>query len=394
MAVVAIIPLPEPGHINPTIRLARELRERGHDVKFVSAPAAATLFRQRGLPTVIASERPWVEPWEIDFSVDLTPDVALVESTFPYLGMWAWRLGWNIINLSVLFPRGYEASVPPLGTRLLPSATAEGKRLLREAWAAERRANTERRMLGVRRLADRIGFPAHLLDERSALGVTLRFPELALVPEVLDFPRAANPMTAYAGPCVELMRTEPEFDFTQLTNGKKLVYCSVGTQVKRYPSLPGRLSTLVEAARRLPDLQVVIATGIELLEAHLSAPLPSNVVLLRNAPQLAMLQRAAVMLTHGGINAINEALCCGVPLIVLPFDIDQPGNAARIEYHGLGKCLPWEEATPDVMANAIRCMIENGAINDRVRAMSGRLRSMLEEPGPALAFEQCWARCR
>ena len=52
------------------------------------------------------------------------------------------------------------------------------------------------------------------------------------------------------------------------------------------------------------------------------------------APQLELLDKAAMLITHAGVNTVLEALCRGVPMVALPRNADQPGNAARIEYAG------------------------------------------------------------
>jgi len=54
------------------------------------------------------------------------------------------------------------------------------------------------------------------------------------------------------------------------------------------------------------------------------------------APQLAMLSRASVMITNGGLGTIKECIWSCVPMIVLPCSFDQPGNAARVVYHRIG----------------------------------------------------------
>lgn len=54
------------------------------------------------------------------------------------------------------------------------------------------------------------------------------------------------------------------------------------------------------------------------------------------APQLSILDKADLVITHGGHATIKECIKFAVPMIVLPCSYDQRGNAARIEYHRLG----------------------------------------------------------
>jgi zeaxanthin glucosyltransferase len=53
--------------------------------------------------------------------------------------------------------------------------------------------------------------------------------------------------------------------------------------------------------------------------------------------QRAALQHARLFITHAGLNSALEALECGTPMLALPLAFDQPGVAARIEWHGVGR---------------------------------------------------------
>lgn len=64
---------------------------------------------------------------------------------------------------------------------------------------------------------------------------------------------------------------------------------------------------------------------------------PNNAIVVNNAPQLELLKKASVCITHGGFNTVLEALTQGVPQIAIPVTNDQPGVAARIEYKKTGK---------------------------------------------------------
>ncbi|MFQ6155793.1 glycosyltransferase [Micrococcus luteus] len=65
-------------------------------------------------------------------------------------------------------------------------------------------------------------------------------------------------------------------------------------------------------------------------------PLPPNVRAERFVPHSAVLSRAAVAVTHGGMGATQKALAAGVPVVVVPFGRDQLEVAARVAHAGAG----------------------------------------------------------
>jgi zeaxanthin glucosyltransferase len=387
MASIAIVPLPEPGHINPTTCFSRQLTELGHQVTYVATEEHAELFRARSLSVRFGRPRSHMDISQIGFDIDFKPDVALVDSTIPYISLWAWEQGWPVVHLSILFPRRYDPLVPPLGSHLLPSSEEQGRARIQAAWNAEHEANVNRRSRHVGARAQAAGLGPEWVDERAALGAFLRFPELVLGAEELDFTRSQKDDLFYAGPTVDLSRAEPPYPFERLPEGRRMIYCSFGSQLHRYARLEERFQLLIQAARQLADVHFVIAAGSEY-----SGEVPPNVSVVPHAPQLAMLRRATLMVSHGGINSIHEALCMGVPLLVLPFDLDQPGNAARVEYRGFGRRLPWEQASPASVCEALRSLLDDEATARRVRALSHVLRAAMEEGRAAKAFAQCWAR--
>lgn len=60
--------------------------------------------------------------------------------------------------------------------------------------------------------------------------------------------------------------------------------------------------------------------------------LPSNAVVVQEAPQLKLLGKAALCVSHAGLNTVLEALTAGVPQVAIPVAYDQFGVAARIKF--------------------------------------------------------------
>jgi MGT family glycosyltransferase len=84
--------------------------------------------------------------------------------------------------------------------------------------------------------------------------------------------------------------------------------------------------------------KVVLAIGKRTNIAALGT-VPGNFIVKEFVPQLELLQRAALLVTHGGMNSVSEALYYGVPLLVIPQTADQFMVGQRIQQLGTGKTI-------------------------------------------------------
>lgn len=68
-------------------------------------------------------------------------------------------------------------------------------------------------------------------------------------------------------------------------------------------------------------------------------PLPDGIAAFEYAPYGQILPRAAAIVHQGGVGTTGQSLLAGVPMLVVPFNHDQPDNAARIVRLGVGRTL-------------------------------------------------------
>jgi zeaxanthin glucosyltransferase len=160
---------------------------------------------------------------------------------------------------------------------------------------------------------------------------------LVLCPDALEFSHAREkPNRYHIEPSIDFQRQElHSFPWEALDRSKPLIYCSLGSESHLYKQSFRIFSAIIEAMRTKPDWQLLLAIGPYLKMDDLP-PLPTNVLVVNWAPQLQILQRAAMMITHGGLGSVKECIFLGVPMIVFPCRWDQPTNAARVVAHGLG----------------------------------------------------------
>jgi UDP:flavonoid glycosyltransferase YjiC (YdhE family) len=179
-----------------------------------------------------------------------------------------------------------------------------------------------------------------ILEDVFPRGTLHTLRELILCPADFELPGKSwesEPEVYYVEPTVDLeRRAEGAFPWEELDPARRLVYVSLGSQSHRAGA--ERVKAFLHAAAagfaERPDWQVVISTGGLLEPGEIATS--SGGIVTGWAPQLDLLDRAAVMVTHGGMGTVKECIVRGVPMVVFPIDHDQPDNARRVVHHNLG----------------------------------------------------------
>jgi MGT family glycosyltransferase len=86
---------------------------------------------------------------------------------------------------------------------------------------------------------------------------------------------------------------------------------------------------------------------------------PEHIILRNYVPQLEILKQADVIISHGGLNSVSEALYYGVPVIAIPLSNDQPAVAKRVTELGAGIELKMEEVTPDLLSQTVYTVLSD-----------------------------------
>jgi UDP:flavonoid glycosyltransferase YjiC (YdhE family) len=126
---------------------------------------------------------------------------------------------------------------------------------------------------------------------------------------------------------------------------------------------------VIKAVSDKPNYDLILAVGRNLpLDGF--EPTPDNVYLFHQVPQLDLLKRADAVLTHGGINTINECILLGVPLVVYSDGFfDRNGCAARVAYHSLGLRGDFRRDTAAEIAHNIDQVLHNPQYKASVERM-------------------------
>ncbi len=191
-------------------------------------------------------------------------------------------------------------------------------------------------------------------------GYRLVAPELVMAPREFDFVQLSQTGARfYMGSCVAEARQDDPLPIAELTDDGPLLYCSLGTYSKAYPHAEKLFRATIEAISALPGWRAVIQVG-NVAPVESFGPVRDGIIITRTVPQLKILECATVFITHGGFSSVRESIYFGVPMLVLPCWLDQPGNAARVVYHGAGLRADIQKVSTDEIRHAITELTQNG----------------------------------
>ena len=378
MSRTLFVVLAEKGHVHPFIGPAQELARRGHEVGFYApcdlreplgragfagervfggeGPRPPETNRGQAFAELVGDRarlRAWISAMLVDtVPVEVERLAAVVRAFRP--------------NVIVADPMAYaapivaaRAGVPWAGVSTSLNAVVP------DGWTSELIATT--RTLPRAELFASYGLTDLAFRVSDCLSPYLNtaFTTSALigreVPGVL-LAGASLPLAARGdeGPALDL-------------DGRPLVLMSLGSQIYHQP----RMFEVVAEASRGQPWQLVLGMG----ELAQSRPAPPHVHVVAYAPQLALLPRTCVLVTHGGANSVMEALAHGVPLLVSPICNDQPHNARFVAGAGAGLVCDLQVAEVAEVRERLSTLCADGA----ARAVARRIAHSYRAAGGATA---------
>lgn len=394
-------------YLNASYYLAKQLRQAGHHVTYLSSFDCREAVERQGFdfvhlaqeaaqrndPEKLALERMprtqrylnigqqrkvarrsaafWLSSTELSETLArLQPDLLLIDEELPEHIVVASRLAIPVRLVQMLLGTRQFDGVPPAESALVPQKDGGNSAEIKRAWQTllrKRRiayqlaplyfGGNDRRTV-VRKLAEQVGYDVANLETDNWTPLTHRhLKTLAFIAPSFEFPCAPPARVNYVGPLIDVQRLENVRDpayqafLGALDGSKKLIFASVGTF---FQADAGFLQRIVDAVSPRDDWQLVLSVG-KSVAAERFDPLPKNVHVFSHVPQIDLLKRTDLLLTHGGIATANEAILLGVPMIVYSGGkMDQDGTAARVAYHEIGLVGQRSDS-----AETIRRTIEN-----------------------------------
>jgi MGT family glycosyltransferase len=174
----------------------------------------------------------------------------------------------------------------------------------------------------------------------------------------------------FVGPSLESEARGGAGDFPlERLEGGRTLYISLGTVFNDWPDF---YRTCFTAFGDSP-WQVVLSAGKAASQETLGAA-PGNFVVRASVPQLEVLARTSVFVTHGGMNSTMEALHDGVPLVVIPQMAEQAVTAARVAELGLGLALDRASVTATSLREAVERVAHEPSFRERAQRMQQEVR--------------------
>ncbi|MGV0746218.1 macrolide family glycosyltransferase [Mycolicibacterium sp. XJ870] len=357
------------GHINPTLGIVAELVRRGHRVTYW----APRMFGDRIAETGARFE-PVVSTWEqldggppqmhgkeliraMGLLLDETaavvpilaetppPDLVLHDGTLAWWGrILAHRWGVPAVEIWPNFVSNRHwsmnayAKINPVSPRFLWQMFRIGRYL---------------RSQGITEIGD-------FLQGRSAAA------RLVTLPRAFQYAGDTFDGWHFVGPC--LTERALHADWSPPATGRPVLLVSLGTA---YNARPEFYRMIIESAVNRP-WHVVLAIGDQVDPGGLG-PIPDNVEVHEQVPQLAVLRHAQAFVTHGGMGSTMESIYQRVPLVAVPQMAEQRANADRIAGLGLGFALDPEHLNADAIWTAVTAAADDAGLRDRLAQMRAEM---------------------
>src|SRR5258707_408505 len=374
MAPLVYFSFPAHGHINPTLPVVRELVRRGQDVVYFSTAQFRQTIANTGaefreycpqLRMPIQGPGPFgrvsttvetlldfscaVLEYHLDEVRELRPTHIAHDSFAP----WG-RFVAQLLQLPTIVSNPSILINPEIDARYGPKTQAPDPRMT-PAWYAELQSRCHASLLPYK-LPER-PTPEQLLQTYGDLNLVYTSREFQPFAETFD-----ETHFQFVGPCFN-----PCPNGCDLPDTRPLVYISFGTV---YGNQPQFFQTCMNELADAP-WQVVMATGGSLP----TADVPPNFDVRASVPQIEILRRAVVFITHAGMNSVQEALYHGVPMVTAPQAADQFWISARTAELGAGLMLDQDE--PGSIRKAVSTILSDSSY----AVAAGRMGQTLRQAG-------------
>ncbi|MCU1259219.1 MAG: glycosyl transferase [Bryobacterales bacterium] len=388
------------GDVYPNIAIGKALRERGHRVRFIANSYFETPVAKAGLEFISsgsaedarkAAEDP--DTWKRGKGIRKLFARAADAIPATYELIREQYVPGETIVVATFLAFGARVANEKLG---IPLATVHPETVLLRSRNEQPGVNVPDRLLpllrplrqGLLSILDRHVFDPLVLPKlnrfRQALGLSpvsrildgwVHSPELVigLYPDWFVKPQPDwPPNTHLTGfPLTDLkdqVEVPGEVE-TFLKAGDAPIVFTLGSAI---PMPRSFVQTSIETCRILGRRGIFLSPFAENIPENLPPPIAQ----FRFVPLSALLPRAAALVHHGGIGTMAQAFAAGIPQLVIPFNFDQPANAAHLRALAAGESIRLRDFRHPGATRKLRRLLTSAQVAEACRNLALRVAKM------------------
>ena len=399
MAKIVFIMDIEEGHILPSFGLAHSLKNRGHDVSYLSVIDNEPLVKEQGFEFYPLLENTYPKGFREKLKLmSISPAGKIIkggidakarhieaitngsyDSFFKDLRADVFVISVFLrIDILLLY---YKFNIRPVV--ITPFLREPNITLTSECLESiQTMPSIERHMLleCLISLNDKFTSLAQIVEPMG------EFYELVLCPQEFEMERQTEIANKkYIGPSIRKGKgIRNVHSLYGIPENKKIIYASMGSQAIRHGNICNLFFSKMINVMRCPELQdlhMILSVGQE-YERDKLHHLPSNVTVVGWVSQLDILEVSSAAVIHGGLGTVKECIYYGVPMLVFPLNYDQPWNARRVKYHKLGLVDDIRTVSGTDLKSQILYLLNNEEIQSSINRMKTIFREREEaQPG-------------
>jgi MGT family glycosyltransferase len=370
MAKYVFLNIPGAAHVNPTLAVVQELVRRGQEVSYFLPEEYRALIEDTGAifhpyrseqQNGFSSENPnaatiaffkalWCVPEGIIERVRLEqPDVIV----YGYLCLWAREVCEHVPAQRVSTRSVYASNESFPVIELLKTSDWSG--LAVGGYKTLEGLQEQARAQG--------GIPQDPLSTLSSAFQHAEMLNIVFRPRMFQpFVETFDERYLFVGPSLSSRHEILNFPFERIDLTRPLLFISLGSL---FTDRPDFYKQCFAAFADLP-WQVVLSIG-KRVDASSLGKVPEHFLLTAYAPQLEILERAHLFITHGGTNSVVESLYFGVPMVLYPQQPEQLMNAQLVVELGLGMILENESMSVENLRAAVEKLTADSACYERAQ---------------------------
>lgn len=187
---------------------------------------------------------------------------------------------------------------------------------------------------------------------------------------------SVSPTVRFVGRVIDEALQDTSFPF-DLARGRRIIYVSLGSIIN---ANTGFFRACIEAFAGA-DEYIIMSIGRGISPQAFDT-LPENIAIYEWVPQIDVLKRAALFITHGGLGSVSDGLYFGLPLLLVPQQDEQTITSLRVVELGAGLMLRKSQVNAQRLRETARRLLddpkyghESTQIGDSMRERGGVARA-------------------